>query len=96
MNLEKLATIAQHNQLAFQHGDRPKLTLCTGRPIAFVEAFGQTVPDVCKELEIASQTYYRWRQKYGGMAPEPYSCPTFQLPSQDVSRSDPCSDSSVT
>ena len=38
MNLEKLALIAQHNQLAFRQGDRPKLTLCTGRPIAFVEA----------------------------------------------------------
>lgn len=24
----------------------------------------------CKSLEITEQTYYRWRQKYGGMAPE--------------------------
>ncbi len=31
---------------------------------------GQKVPDVCKALEITEQTYYRWRQKYGGMAPE--------------------------
>ena len=31
---------------------------------------GQKVPDVCKLLEITEQTYYRWRQKYGGMAPE--------------------------
>jgi putative transposase len=31
---------------------------------------GQKVPDVCKTLEITEQTYYRWRQKYGGMAPE--------------------------
>ena len=30
---------------------------------------GQRVPDVCKVLEITEQTYYRWRQKYGGMAP---------------------------
>ena len=28
------------------------------------------VPEVCKQLEIAEQTYYRWRQKYGGMQPE--------------------------
>ena len=28
------------------------------------------VPEVCKILEITEQTYYRWRQKYGGMAPE--------------------------
>ena len=31
---------------------------------------GKKVPEVCKLLEITQQTYYRWRQKYGGMAPE--------------------------
>lgn len=31
---------------------------------------GEKVPDICKALEITDQTYYRWRQKYGGMAPE--------------------------
>lgn len=31
---------------------------------------GQKVPDICKILDITEQTYYRWRQKYGGMAPE--------------------------
>ena len=31
---------------------------------------GEKVPDVCKALEITEQTYYRWRQKHGGMAPE--------------------------
>ena len=31
---------------------------------------GSKVPDVCKILEITEQTYYRWRQKYGGMQPE--------------------------
>ena len=31
---------------------------------------GSKVPDVCKTLEISEQTYYRWRQKYGGMQPE--------------------------
>ena len=31
---------------------------------------GKKVPEVCKELEVAEQTYYRWRQKYGGMQPE--------------------------
>ena len=30
---------------------------------------GRKVPEVCKILEITEQTYYRWRQKYGGMAP---------------------------
>ncbi len=31
---------------------------------------GTRVPKVCKQLEIAEQTYYRWRQKYGGMQKE--------------------------
>jgi len=31
---------------------------------------GQKVADICKSLEITEQTYYRWRQKYGGMQPE--------------------------
>ena len=31
---------------------------------------GQKVPEVCKALGITEQTYYRWRQKYGGMAPD--------------------------
>ena len=31
---------------------------------------GKKVPEVCKRLGITQQTYYRWRQKYGGMAPE--------------------------
>jgi|TARA_B100000809_G_C15088346_1_gene512255 putative transposase len=31
---------------------------------------GTRVPVVCKELGITKQTYYRWRQKYGGMQPE--------------------------
>ena len=31
---------------------------------------GQKVLDICRTLEITEQTYYRWRQKYGGMAPE--------------------------
>ncbi len=31
---------------------------------------GKTVPHVCKEIEISQQTYYRWRQKYGGMSPD--------------------------
>jgi len=30
---------------------------------------GKTVAEVCKEIEVSEQTYYRWRQKYGGMSP---------------------------
>ena len=31
---------------------------------------GKKIPEVCKLLGITSQTYYRWRQKYGSMQPE--------------------------
>ncbi len=31
---------------------------------------GKTVGEACKLLEITEQTYYRWRQKYGGMQPD--------------------------
>ena len=31
---------------------------------------GKKVPEVCKLIGIAEQTYYRWRQKVGGMQPD--------------------------
>jgi putative transposase len=31
---------------------------------------GKNIPEVCREIEVSEQTYYRWRQKYGGMSPE--------------------------
>jgi putative transposase len=33
-------------------------------------AKGMRVPEVCKQLGISEQTYYRWRTKYGGMDPQ--------------------------
>jgi putative transposase len=30
-------------------------------------AQGNTVPDVCRKLGVAEQTYYRWRKEYGGL-----------------------------
>ena len=30
-------------------------------------AKGLKVPQVCKKLEVAEQTYYRWRKEYGGL-----------------------------
>ena len=38
--------------------------------IASEAAKGKKIPEICKLLEITDQTYYRWRQKYGGMQPE--------------------------
>lgn len=30
-------------------------------------ARGQTIPQVCKQLGITDQTYYRWRKEFGGL-----------------------------
>ena len=30
-------------------------------------AKGLKVPQVCRRLEVAEQTYYRWRKEYGGL-----------------------------
>lgn len=30
-------------------------------------AKGQSVKDVCKQLAVTEQTYYRWRKEYGGL-----------------------------
>jgi putative transposase len=28
---------------------------------------GKDVADVCRELQVAEQTYYRWRNQFGGL-----------------------------
>jgi putative transposase len=33
-------------------------------------AGGQALEQVCRQLEISEQTYYRWRSQYGGMKAE--------------------------
>ena len=30
-------------------------------------ARGMAVPEVCRQLGVAEQTYYRWREEYGGL-----------------------------
>jgi transposase-like protein len=30
-------------------------------------AKGQTVAQICKQLGVTDQTYYRWRREYGGL-----------------------------
>ena len=34
---------------------------------------GQELAALCKQQEISEQTYYRWRQQYGGMKAEEMS-----------------------
>jgi putative transposase len=37
------------------------------RQVEVAIANGKTTPQVCRESEIAKQTYYRWRKEYGGL-----------------------------
>ena len=37
------------------------------RQIEVQIANGKKVPQACKEAEIHTQTYYRWRKEYGGL-----------------------------
>ena len=37
------------------------------RQIEVEIANGKTAPQACKEAEIHTQTYYRWRKEYGGL-----------------------------
>ena len=37
------------------------------REAEVVLAQGMTVGQVCRQLSISEQTYYRWRKQYGGM-----------------------------
>lgn len=48
-----LARIAEHNRLARERGDRPPVTLCTGRPLPYVDAMCRVVdaldlPIICE------------------------------------------------
>ena len=37
------------------------------RQIEVEIANGKTIPQACREAQIAAQTYYRWRKEYGGL-----------------------------
>lgn len=49
-DLESLAGVAQHNVRARARGDRPILTLCTGRPQPFAEAMSRLVSNTTLPL----------------------------------------------
>ena len=37
------------------------------REAEIVQGQGQRGKEVCKQLQISEQTYYRWRKEYGGL-----------------------------
>ncbi len=37
------------------------------REAEVMQAKGLSIPDICRELGVSEQTYYRWRKEYGGL-----------------------------
>lgn len=53
-------------------GRKMKKTKFTEEQIAFVlkqAELGTPVEEVCRKIGISEQTFYRWKNKYGGMLP---------------------------
>ncbi len=52
-------------------------------------AKGLAVPEVCRKLGVAEQTYYRWRKEYGGLRrQQATACRLFAGPARFWGRSD--------
>lgn len=45
----------------------PEQIVAKLREAEALKAQGKTVEEICRQLEVHEQTYYRWRNKYGGM-----------------------------
>lgn len=37
------------------------------REAEVMQASGRTIEEICRQLGITDQTYYRWRKEYGGL-----------------------------
>jgi putative transposase len=49
---------------------KPEEIVTLLRQIEVGIANGKSTPQACKEAEINTQTYYRWRKEYGGLKTE--------------------------
>ena len=49
---------------------KPEQIVTVLRQIGVQMANGKTAPQACKEAEIHTLTYYRWRKEYGGLKRE--------------------------
>ena len=46
---------------------KPEQIVTLLRQIEVAVGNGKSTPQACKEAEITTQTYYRWRKEYGGL-----------------------------
>ncbi len=49
---------------------KPEQIVMVLRQIEVAMANGKSTPQACKDAEIHTQTYYRWRKEYGGLKME--------------------------
>ena len=45
----------------------PEQIITKLREADVLQAKGQSVPEVCRQIGISDQTYYNWRKEYGGL-----------------------------
>ena len=60
INIAGLSQIAEHNRLAVQNNDRPLVTLCSGRPIGFVECLCRLIQNTVIPV-IGENGVWIWR-----------------------------------
>jgi len=45
----------------------PEQIVANLREIEIQQAKGHTISEICRQMGITEQTYYRWRKEYGGL-----------------------------
>lgn len=70
INGPALSAIAEHNRQAIQNGDRPIVTLCSGRPIGFVECLCRLIHNTRIPC-IGENGVWIWRPADNSFACEP-------------------------
>lgn len=69
-DVEALGLVAGHNQRAQERGDRPLVTLCTGRPQPFAEAMSRLIGNVTLPL-VAENGVWMYDPKTNGYEMDP-------------------------
>jgi transposase-like protein len=45
----------------------PEQIITKLREAEVLSSQGRSVPDICRQLGVSANTYYRWRKEYGGL-----------------------------
>ena len=45
----------------------PEQIVAKLREAEVLQAKGQSIAEICRQMSITEQTYYRWRKEYGGL-----------------------------